>query len=66
MFARAGIDISAIRGVVDPVRRVLTAARRGIQVPYLKMAFQPDLSDAGPPDTPTWLKHVPPRCRRSR
>ena len=59
MFARAGIDISAIRGVVGPVRRVLTAARRsGIQVVYLKMAFRPDLSDAGPPDTPTWHKHL--------
>jgi ureidoacrylate peracid hydrolase len=23
------------------------------------MAFRPDLSDAGPPDAPTWLKHLP-------
>ena len=59
MFSRAGIDISAIRGVVGPIRRVLTAARgSGVQVVYLKMAFQPDLCDAGPPDTPTWLKHL--------
>jgi ureidoacrylate peracid hydrolase len=60
MFARAGIDISPIRGVIGPIREVLTAARRGgIKVVYLKMAFRPDLSDAGPPDTPTWIKHLP-------
>jgi ureidoacrylate peracid hydrolase len=28
-------------------------------VVYLKMGFLPDLSDAGPPSSPTWLKHVP-------
>jgi ureidoacrylate peracid hydrolase len=60
MFARAGIDISPIRGVLGSIREVLTAARRsGIKVVYLKMAFRPDLSDAGPPDAPTWLKHLP-------
>lgn len=60
MFARAGIDIAPIRGVLGPIREVLTAARRSaITVVYLKMAFRPDLSDAGPPDTPTWLKHLP-------
>jgi ureidoacrylate peracid hydrolase len=60
MFARAGIDISPIRGVVAPTAKVLTAARRnGIKVVYLKMAFQPDLSDAGLPDSPNWLKHAP-------
>jgi len=60
MFARAGIDISGIRSVVAPIRTVLAAARQhGIQVVYLKMAFRPDLSDAGLPDSPTWLKHLP-------
>jgi ureidoacrylate peracid hydrolase len=60
MFARAGIDISAIRRVVAPTAKVLAAARRaGIKVVYLKMGFQPDLSDAGLPDSPTWLKHLP-------
>ncbi|MGB0093764.1 MAG: hypothetical protein WBP81_14690 [Solirubrobacteraceae bacterium] len=40
-------------GVIGAISNVLTAARRhGIQVVYLKMGFQPDLSDAGPPDTP--------------
>jgi ureidoacrylate peracid hydrolase len=60
MFARAGIDISAIRSVVAPTAKVLAAARQaGIRVVYLKMGFQPDLSDAGLPDSPTWLKHLP-------
>jgi ureidoacrylate peracid hydrolase len=60
MFARAGMDISAIRGVIAPTAKVLSAARRSvIKVVYLKMAFQPDLSDAGLPDSPNWLKHAP-------
>jgi ureidoacrylate peracid hydrolase len=60
MFDRAGIDISMIQRAVAPTARVLTAARQtGIPVVYLKMAFQPDLSDAGPPDAPNWLKHLP-------
>jgi ureidoacrylate peracid hydrolase len=60
MFDRAGIDISMIQRAVAPTARVLTAARQaGLPVVYLKMAFQPDLSDAGPTDAPNWLKHLP-------
>ncbi len=59
MFDNAGIDISGIRAVVPPTCRVLETARReGITVVYLKMAFKPDLSDAGSPDTPNWIKHL--------
>ena len=59
MFQRAGIDISMIRGAVAPTKRVLTAARRvGMPVIYLKMGFQPDLSDAGAKDSPNQLKHM--------
>lgn len=58
MFALAGIDISGIRKTIAPTTRVLGAARRaGITIVYLKMGFRPDLSDAGVPDTPNWLKH---------
>jgi ureidoacrylate peracid hydrolase len=58
MFALAGIDISGIRNAVAPTARVLAAARRaGISVVYLKMGFRPDLSDAGCPDAPSWIKH---------
>jgi ureidoacrylate peracid hydrolase len=63
MFARAGIDISGIQAAVSPTARVLAAARpAGLQVVYLKMAFRPDLSDAGVPDSPNWLKHLPMRA----
>lgn len=58
MFHRAGIDISMIQKAVIPTGRVLTAARQfGIPIIYLKMAFKPDLSDAGPTDSPNYMRH---------
>jgi ureidoacrylate peracid hydrolase len=63
MFALAGIDISGIKAVIPPTARVLAAARQaGMSVVYLKMGFRPDLSDAGAPETPNWLKHRPLRA----
>lgn len=63
MFDLAGIDIAPIRAIVEPIRHVLVYARQvGIPVFYLKMGFQPDLSDAGRPHSPTWLKHLPLRA----
>jgi ureidoacrylate peracid hydrolase len=63
MFALGGIDISRIRGVIPPIAQVVAAARRaGITVVYLKMGFRPDLSDAGGPGAPNWLKHQQLRC----
>jgi ureidoacrylate peracid hydrolase len=60
MFARAGIDVSGIRAVFGPIERVLSGARSaGMRVVYLKMGFREDLSDAGLPDAPNWLKHQP-------
>ena len=60
MFDRAGIDLSSIRAIVDPTRSVLEAARHaGVIVCYLKMGFRDDLSDAGRPNSPTWIKHLP-------
>jgi ureidoacrylate peracid hydrolase len=58
MFARAGIDVSASRRAIAPTASVLAAARRaGVPIVYLKMGFQPDLSDAGPPESTNWLRH---------
>jgi len=52
MFHRAGIDISMIQAAVAPTAKVLAAARKvGIKIIYLKMAFKPDLSDAGSSDS---------------
>jgi ureidoacrylate peracid hydrolase len=60
MFDRAGIDISGIRAVVPQMRSALAAARAAsLPIFYLKMAFRPDLSDAGPPTAPNLLKHAP-------
>jgi ureidoacrylate peracid hydrolase len=58
MFSRAGIPIADIATVVEPIARVLAAARRaGMKVVYLTMQFEPDLSNAGAPDSPNFLKH---------
>ncbi len=60
MFDRAGIDLSVIRSAIEPTARVLAAARQaGISIVYLKMGFRADLSDAGPPDSPNRIKHLP-------
>lgn len=59
MFARAGIDISAIQAAVGPTARVLDTARRtGMPVVYLKMAFASDLSNAGGSDAPNRMLHL--------
>lgn len=58
MFERAAVPISDIQAVVPPVKRVLAACRRaGIPVVYLKMEFEPDLTDAGGPDAPNRVFH---------
>jgi len=59
MFERAGIDISGIQKAVAPTARVLDAARKaGVKVFYLKMAYQPDLSDLGEPDSVNRVRHL--------
>jgi len=59
MFDRAGIDISMIQGAVAPTAKVLAAAReRGLKIIYLKMGFQPDLSDLGGFDSPNRTRHM--------
>lgn len=59
MFERAGIDIRGIQAVVGPTARVLEAAREAyIPVVYLKMAYLPDLSDLGAPDSVNRVRHL--------
>jgi ureidoacrylate peracid hydrolase len=59
MFDRAGIDISMIQRVVAPTAQVLDSARHaGIKIVYLKMGYQPDLSDLGSPDSPNRVRHM--------
>ena len=58
MLDRLGADIAPIQRAVPPTARVLAAARNvGMPVIYLKMAFKPDLSDLGPPNSPNWIAH---------
>ena len=58
MFDLAGIDISPIRKILPSTASTIEEARKaGIKIVYLKMAFQPDLSDAGPHSAPNWIKH---------
>lgn len=53
MFDKAGIEITDIQQAVAPTRAAVEAARRaGIKVVYIKMGFQPDLSDLGAEDVP--------------
>lgn len=48
MFDQNGVPTVAVRTVVPTIRRVLETARdHGIPVVYLKMGYQPDLSDLG-------------------
>ena len=59
MVDRAGIDISIIQKAVGPTAKVLAAARNaGLKVIYLKMGYQPDLSDLGAPDSVNRLRHL--------
>lgn len=59
LLDRAGIDISMIRQAIGPTAKVLEAARRlGIKIVYLKMAFRPDLSNIGAPDSVNRVRHM--------
>jgi ureidoacrylate peracid hydrolase len=59
MFDRAGIDISMIQRVIDPIATVLGSARQaGIKTIYLKMGYHPDLSDLGAPDSVNRARHL--------
>ena len=59
MFDRAGIDISGIERAVAPTAAVIAGARSvGIPIFYLRMAYQPDLSDLGTSDAPNRIRHL--------
>jgi len=59
MFDRAGIDISMIQEAVRPTKNAVAAARSaGIKIIYLKMGYQPDLSDLGSSDSVNRIRHL--------
>jgi ureidoacrylate peracid hydrolase len=60
MFDRAGINIEPIKAIVPAIAAVLHDARSaGVPVIYVKMGHLPDLSDAGGPSAPHFIKHHP-------
>jgi ureidoacrylate peracid hydrolase len=59
MFDRAGVDISGAQKVIAPTAKVLAAARAmGMKIIYLRMAYRPDLSDLGAPDSVNRTRHL--------
>lgn len=59
MFDRAGINISGIQKAVGPTAKSISAARRvDMPIIYLKMGYQPDLSDLGSPDSVNRTRHL--------
>lgn len=59
MLDIAGTDLSDAGRVVTATRSVLEAARsREVPVVYLRMAYKPDLSDSGGPQSPNWHKEL--------
>jgi len=59
MFDRAGVDISGAQKVIAPTVKVLAAARAmGMKIIYLRMAYRPDLSDLGAPDSVNRTRHL--------
>jgi ureidoacrylate peracid hydrolase len=56
-FDLVGLDITPIRRIIEPCRKIINAARAlGIRIIYLQMGCNPDLSDKGPPDSPSSIK----------
>jgi len=59
MLDIAEVDISDASRVVGVIRSILEAVRSSkITVVYLRMAYKPDLSDSGGPNSPNWHKEL--------
>lgn len=59
MFHRAGIDISPAKAIIPRIAEVIRDARAAdIPIVYLKQQHKPDLSDAGGPQAPHFIKHL--------
>jgi ureidoacrylate peracid hydrolase len=59
MLDIAGVDITNASRVIHTIRSVLDAARESsVAVVYLRMAYKPDLSDSGGPNSPNFHKEL--------
>ena len=53
------LDGARTKCVIETNRKVIEASRlKGIKVVYLRMAYRPDLSDAGGPQSPNYYKEL--------
>jgi len=56
-FDLVGLDITPIQRIIEPCREIINAAHAtGTRVIYLQMGCSADLSDKGPPDSPSSIK----------
>ena len=56
-FDFVGIDISDVEKIIGPCQDIIRSAREnGVKIIYLQMGYSPDLSDKGPPDSPSSYK----------
>ena len=59
MLDIAGVDITDAPRVIRTIRSVLEAARQNaVAAAYLRMAYKPDLSDSGGPNSPNFHKEL--------
>jgi ureidoacrylate peracid hydrolase len=59
MLDIAGVDITDASRVIRVIRSIIEAARQnGVAVVYLRMAYKPDLSDSGGPNSPNFHKEL--------
>ncbi len=59
MLDLAGLDISGAAAVIDVNKRLLDACHKAdVKVIYLRIVYQPDLSDAGGENSPNYHKEL--------
>ena len=59
LFDNAGLEIAGAKDAIPRIQSALATARgAGIPIIYLKMGFQPDLSDLGAEDSVNRVRHL--------
>ena len=59
LFDHAGVDIAGAKNAIPHIQSTLATARSvDIPIIYLKMGFQPDLSDLGAEDSANRVRHL--------
>ncbi|HVS97265.1 MAG TPA: isochorismatase family cysteine hydrolase [Puia sp.] len=59
MFDLMGIDRTPVKKIIEPIQKVLAAARASdLTIVYLKMGYRQDLSDLGGEGSPNRIRHL--------